>query len=153
MNLFLWPKNGLIHIIGERALEQACTQAAEWQSISAVKIAVNFSSVAFRYCDQLLLKIREILEKSGLPAKKLEMEVTESLLINQDDNLMSMLEELKADGVQLSIDDFERGYSALSYLQNFSFSTLKIDRAFISNMATNSTDMSLVTAILEWAAH
>ncbi|PKH02363.1 GGDEF-domain containing protein [Psychromonas sp. MB-3u-54] len=148
----LAEKNGLIHIIGERALEQACTQAAEWQSISPVKIAVNFSCVQFRYCDQLLLKIREILKKSGLPANKLEMEVTESLLINQDDNLMSMLEELKADGVQLSIDDFGTGYSALSYLQKFSFSTLKIDRAFISNMATNSADMSLVTAILAMAS-
>jgi diguanylate cyclase (GGDEF)-like protein len=148
----LAEKNGLIHIIGERALEEACTQAAEWQSISPIQIAVNFSCVQFRYCDQLLLTIRKILKKSGLPANKLEMEVTESLLINQDDDLMNMLEELKAEGVKLSIDDFGTGYSALSYLQKFSFSTLKIDRAFISNMASNQADMSLVTAILAMAS-
>lgn len=148
----LAERNGLIHIIGERALEQACTQAAEWQSIAPVQIAVNFSCVQFRYCDELLIKIRKILKKSGLPANKLEIEVTESLLINQHDDLIKMLAELKAEGVQLSIDDFGTGYSALSYLQKFSFSTLKIDRAFISNMATNHADMSLVTAILAMAS-
>ncbi|HEY7865180.1 MAG TPA: EAL domain-containing protein [Psychromonas sp.] len=147
----LAERNGLIHIIGERALEQACTQAAEWQSIAPVQIAVNFSCVQFRYSDELLIKIRKILKKSGLPANKLEIEVTESLLINQHDDLIKMLAELKAEGVQLSIDDFGTGYSALSYLQKFSFSTLKIDRAFISNMATNHADMSLVTAILAMA--
>ncbi|MFT6927927.1 MAG: diguanylate cyclase (GGDEF)-like protein [Psychromonas sp.] len=147
----LAEKNGLIHIIGERALEQACTEAAEWQSIAPIQIAVNFSCVQFRYCDELLIKIRETLKKTGLPAVKLEMEVTESLLINQHDGLMNMLQELKAEGVQLSIDDFGTGYSALSYLQKFSFSTLKIDRAFISKMATNQADMSLVTAILAMA--
>lgn len=80
------------------------------------------------------------------------MEITESLLIKQSDNLMSMLEEHKVDGVQFSIDDFGRSYSALNYLQKLSFSTLKIDRVFISNMATNSADMSLVTAILAMAS-
>jgi len=148
----LAEKNGLIHIIGERALQQACTQAAEWQSISPIKIAVNFSCVQFRYCDELLIKIRETLQKSGLPAHKLEIEVTESLLINQHDDLMKMLKELKAEGVQLCIDDFGTGYSALSYLQKFSFSKLKIDRAFINNMATNHADMTLVTAILAMAS-
>jgi len=148
----LAEKNGLIHIIGEQALDQACTQAAEWQSIAPIKIAVNFSCVQFRYCDELLLKIRKILKKTGLPANKLEMEVTESLLINQQDDLMDMLKELKKEGVQLCIDDFGTGYSALSYLQKFSFSKLKIDRAFINNMATNHADMSLVTAILAMAS-
>jgi len=147
----LAEKNGLIHAIGEQALEQACFRAAEWQSISPIQIAVNFSSVQFRYCDELFIKIKNTLEKTGLPADKLEIEVTESLLINQHDELINMLDRLNALGVQICIDDFGTGYSALSYLQKFSFSKLKIDRAFISNMATSHADKGLVNAILAMA--
>ncbi|WP_372880376.1 putative bifunctional diguanylate cyclase/phosphodiesterase [Psychromonas sp.] len=147
----LAEKNGLIHVIGEQALRDACFQAAEWQAITPLQIAVNFSSVQFRYCDELLLKITNILKNSGLPANRLEVEVTESLLIDQHDELLNMLDQLKALGVKICIDDFGTGYSALSYLQKFSFSKLKIDRAFINNMVTSHADMALVTAILAMA--
>lgn len=147
----LAEKNGLIHVIGEQALQQACVQAAEWQAIAPLQIAVNFSSVQFRYCDELLIKITDVLKNSGLPANRLEIEVTESLLINQHDELINMLDQLKAQGVKICIDDFGTGYSALSYLQKFSFSKLKIDRAFINNMVTSHADKALVSAILAMA--
>ncbi|NRB25049.1 EAL domain-containing protein [Shewanella sp.] len=147
----LAEKNGLIHRLGDMVLFKACKQAAAWQSISPIKIAINFSSVQFRYCEQLESRIVEVLAQTGLPASKLEMEVTESLLIEQGDSLMNMLSNLNRLGIELSIDDFGTGYSALSYLQKYPFSKLKIDRAFISKMATSKADKSLVKAILAMA--
>ncbi|MCG9728491.1 EAL domain-containing protein [Shewanella sp. Isolate13] len=147
----LAEKNGLIHRLGDIVLLEACTQAAAWQAISPIKIAINFSSVQFRYCEQLQSRIVDILLQTGLPASQLDMEVTESLLIEQDHALMKMLSYLKQLGVGLSIDDFGTGYSALSYLQKFAFTKLKIDRAFINNMTTCSSDASLVSAILAMA--
>ncbi|MBL4912900.1 EAL domain-containing protein [Shewanella schlegeliana] len=147
----LAEKNGLIHRLGDIVLLEACTQAAAWQAISPVKIAINFSSVQFRYCEQLQSRIVDVLLQTGLPASQLDMEVTESLLIDQGHALMKMLSYLKQLGVGLSIDDFGTGYSALSYLQRFSFTKLKIDRAFINNMTTCSSDASLVSAILAMA--
>ena len=147
----LAEKNGLIHKLGDMVLLEACTQAASWQSISPITVAINFSSVQFRYCEQLQETIVDVLLKTGLPANQLDMEVTESLLIDQGHSLMKMLAYLKQLGVGLSIDDFGTGYSALSYLQKFPFSKLKIDRAFINKMATSSSDESLVSAILAMA--
>ncbi|ABZ78276.1 diguanylate cyclase/phosphodiesterase [Shewanella halifaxensis HAW-EB4] len=147
----LAEKNGLIHRLGDIVLLEACTQAASWQTISPIKIAINFSSVQFRYCEQLQSRIVDVLMQTGLPAYQLDMEVTESLLIDQGHALMKMLSYLKQLGVGLSIDDFGTGYSALSYLQRFSFTKLKIDRAFINNMTTCSSDASLVSAILAMA--
>jgi diguanylate cyclase (GGDEF)-like protein len=147
----LSEKNGLIHKLGDIVLMTACEQAAHWQKISPIKIAINFSSVQFRYCEQLQARIVEVLAQTGLPADKLDMEVTEGLLIEEDNTLMNMLAYLKQLGVELSIDDFGTGYSALSYLQKFSFSKLKIDRAFINKMASSKADRALVTAILAMA--
>ncbi|MCW8891074.1 MAG: EAL domain-containing protein, partial [Sedimenticola sp.] len=147
----LAEKNGLIHQLGEFALLQACTQAAEWQAIYPMQIAVNFSSVQFRYCSELLHKIETVLATTGLPAEKLQAEVTESLLIDNHKELADMLKHLTELGIQLSIDDFGTGYSALAYLQKFSFSKLKIDRAFVSHLETNPADLALVRAILAMA--
>lgn len=144
-------KNGLIHRLGDMVLLEACTQASAWQAISPIKIAINFSSVQFRYCEQLQARIIAVLVATGLPASQLDMEVTESLLIDQGGSLMKMLAYLKNLGIGLSIDDFGTGYSALSYLQRFSFTKLKIDRAFINKMTTSSSDESLVSAILAMA--
>ncbi|MFT5235857.1 MAG: diguanylate cyclase (GGDEF)-like protein [Shewanella sp.] len=147
----LAEKNGLIHKLGDIVLMKACSQAADWQTITPIQIAINFSSVQFRYCEQLQARIVEVLAQTGLPANKLDMEVTESLLIEQDNILTTMMAYLKQLGIGLSIDDFGTGYSALSYLQKFSFSKLKIDRAFISKMASSKADRALVTAILAMA--
>lgn len=147
----LAEKNGLIHRLGDIVLLEACSQAASWQAISPIKVAINFSSVQFRYCEQLQSRIVDVLMQTGLPASQLDMEVTESLLIDQGPALMKMLSYLKQLGVGLSIDDFGTGYSALSYLQRFSFTKLKIDRAFINKVTSSSSDASLVSAILAMA--
>lgn len=143
--------NNLINQLGEFALSEACQQAAQWQIIAPIQIAVNFSSVQFRDCRALLEKIITTLDKAGLARSKLDVEVTESLLINQGNELFAMLAELCSLGIQLSIDDFGTGYSALSYLQKYSFNKLKIDRAFVMHIAESASDRSLVTAIIAMA--
>ncbi|EPX6933179.1 putative bifunctional diguanylate cyclase/phosphodiesterase [Vibrio parahaemolyticus] len=144
-------KNGLIHQLGEFAIQQACYQSAQWQSISPLFVSVNFSSVQFRYCDRLLAFIRQSLEESGLPAEQFDVEVTESLLFNHDDELVDMLDNLRALGTKLTIDDFGTGYSALSYLQKFPFDRLKIDRSFMQNVFENDSDRELVNVIIAMA--
>ncbi|KXO07376.1 Sensory box/GGDEF family protein ScrC (involved in swarmer cell regulation) [Moritella sp. JT01] len=147
----LAEKNGLIHLLGEFAINKACMQAAEWQKITPLHIAINFSSVQFRHCDKLFEKINAGLMQSGLPADKLDIEITESLLFNHNDEVVSLLNKLQAMGMQLSIDDFGTGYSALSYLQKFPFDKLKIDRAFLQNMHESDSDRELVNAIIAMA--
>lgn len=144
-------KNGLIHQIGEFAIQQACRQAAQWQSLTPLFVSVNFSSVQFRYCERLLTFIKHSLEESGLPSDKFDIEVTESLLFNHDSELLDMLNNLRALGTKLTIDDFGTGYSALSYLQKFPFDRLKIDRSFMQNMFENDSDRELVNVIIAMA--
>ncbi|MGF1682400.1 putative bifunctional diguanylate cyclase/phosphodiesterase [Photobacterium minamisatsumaniensis] len=147
----LAEKNGLIHPLGELALNKACTQAAKWQSILPLNISINFSSVQFRYCDKLYKQIRYALLQSGLPANKLDIEVTESLLFDHNEEVLRLLNRLQSKGVQLTIDDFGTGYSALSYLQKFPFDRLKIDRSFLFDMHENDADRELVNAIIAMA--
>lgn len=144
-------KNDLIDQLGSFALNSAAHQAAKWQKIAPLQIAINFSSQQFRHCESLLAEIQQVLLTTGLPPEKLDVEVTESLLINQEGELFDMLKSLRNMGVELSIDDFGTGYSALSYLQKFSFTKLKIDRAFIMNLTNNKADQSLVKAITAMA--
>ncbi|WP_413694300.1 EAL domain-containing protein [Psychromonas sp. KJ10-2] len=119
--------------------------------MTPLQIAVNFSSVQFRNCKQLLSDIKNVLKTADLPPERLDVEVTESLIINQEGELFEMLQTLRNMGVELSIDDFGTGYSALSYLQKYAFSKLKIDRGFIMNLAENESDKSLVMAIVAMA--
>jgi len=144
-------KNNLIEQLGRFALNTAVHQAAKWQKIAPMQIAVNFSSVQFRNCKQLLNDIENVLNTSALPPERLDVEVTESLIINQEGELFDMLQTLRSMGVELSIDDFGTGYSALSYLQKFAFTKLKIDRGFIMNLSENEADQSLVMAIVAMA--
>jgi diguanylate cyclase (GGDEF)-like protein len=144
-------KNGLIHQVGEFAIQQACLRAAQWQSITPLFMSVNFSSVQFRYCEKLLDLITQNLSESGLPADKFDVEVTESLLFNHDQELLDMLNNLRSLGTKLTIDDFGTGYSALSYLQKFPFDRLKIDRAFMQNVFENESDQELVNVIVAMA--
>lgn len=144
-------RNGLIHQLGEFAIRQATQQAAQWQQIVPLFISVNFSSVQFRYCDQLLVQIENSLQASGLPGEKFDVEVTESLFFNHSNELMSMLDKLRERRVKLTIDDFGTGYSALSYIQRFPFDRLKIDRSFIKDMLDNDSDKELVNVIIAMA--
>nr|WP_321385564.1 EAL domain-containing protein [uncultured Vibrio sp.] len=144
-------KNGLIHQVGEFAIHQACHQAAQWQTIAPLFMSVNFSSVQFRYCERLLEFVKQNLNASGLSPEKFDVEVTESLLFNHNQELLDILDKLRALGTKLTMDDFGTGYSALSYLQKFPFDRLKIDRAFMQNVFENDSDRELVNVIVAMA--
>lgn len=144
-------KNGLIHKLGEIAITKACCQTAKWHDIYPMNIAVNFSSVQFRRPKELFESILNALNKSGLDAKYLDVEITESLLFHHNLDTLNLINNLKAMGANLSIDDFGTGYSALSYLQEFPFDKLKIDRSFLMSMETNQASKELVNAIIAMA--
>ncbi|OEF27536.1 putative bifunctional diguanylate cyclase/phosphodiesterase [Vibrio rumoiensis] len=147
----LAERNGLIHQLGEFAVHEACVQAAKWQQYLPLQMSVNFSSVQFRYYEKLLSQIKSALKVSGLPPGRLDIEITESLLFDHSDGVLTLLDTLQEMGAQLTIDDFGTGYSALSYLQKFPFDRLKIDRSFLSNLQTNEGDRELVNAIIAMA--
>jgi diguanylate cyclase (GGDEF)-like protein/PAS domain S-box-containing protein len=143
---------GLIVPIGEWVLRTACSQARKWhtEGIQAVPVAVNVSAVQFRqeaFCDL----VRKVLRETGLAAKYLELEITESLLLSNADVMFSVFRELKAMGLKLAIDDFGTGYSSLSYLKQFPVSKLKIDRSFVQDVAVNADDAAITTAIIGMA--
>jgi diguanylate cyclase (GGDEF)-like protein/PAS domain S-box-containing protein len=144
--------SGLIMPIGEWVLRTACSQSRKWQGegLPAVPIAVNVSAVQFRqegFCEL----IRRVLRETGLAPQYLELELTESLLLSSADVTSSVLQELKALGVNLAIDDFGTGYSSLSYLKHFPVSKLKVDRSFVRDVAVNPDDAAITTAIISMA--
>jgi diguanylate cyclase (GGDEF)-like protein/PAS domain S-box-containing protein len=144
--------SGLIVPIGEWVLQTACRQARKWQDegLPAVSVAVNVSAVQFRqqgFCEL----IRSVLHETGLAAQCLELELTESLLLANADVTLSVLRELKSMGLTLAIDDFGTGYSNFTSLRQFGVSKLKIDRSFISDVATNPDDSAITAAIISMA--
>ncbi|HED14410.1 MAG TPA: EAL domain-containing protein, partial [Gammaproteobacteria bacterium] len=148
----LAEETGLINVIGEWVLMQACRMATTWQQRpDSIRISVNVSAVQFRNTD-LVGIVRNALEVSGLPAALLELEITERLLVEDNPNTSRLLEDIKKLGVRLSLDDFGKGYSSLSYLKRFPFDVLKIDRAFISGVTTNPEDAALCRAITAMAS-
>ncbi|WP_440054690.1 EAL domain-containing protein [Pseudoalteromonas sp. T1lg65] len=140
---------GLIIPVGEWVLYQACSQAKAWQQLSAkdIFIAVNVSSIQFKRQDMVAL-VKRVLTDTGLPARLLTLEITESVLVENSDNILAQLKALRALGVELAIDDFGTGYSSLSYLKRFPLSKLKIDRAFIRDLPDDDEDKALVSAIV-----
>jgi diguanylate cyclase (GGDEF)-like protein/PAS domain S-box-containing protein len=144
--------SGLITPIGEWVLRTACSQARRWQDegLPPLPVAVNVSAVQFRQQGFREL-IGRVLSKTGLGCQYLELELTESLLLSNADMTSSVLRELKDMGLKLAIDDFGTGYSSLSYLKQFPFSKLKIDRSFIRDVAVNSDDAAITTAIISMA--
>jgi diguanylate cyclase (GGDEF)-like protein/PAS domain S-box-containing protein len=145
-------RSGLIVPIGEWVLRTACAQAKEWQNagLAAVPVAVNVSAIQFRQ-QGFPDVIRNILEETGLDPKYLELELTESLLLTNADVMFSILQELRDMQVKLAIDDFGTGYSSLSYLRQFQVNRLKIDRSFVRDVAINSDDAAIATAIINMA--
>ena len=144
--------SGLIVPIGEWVLRVACRQAKKWQDagLPAVSVAVNVSAVQFRqqgFCEL----IRSVLHETGLAPQYLELELTESLLLANADMTLSVLRELKSMGLTLAIDDFGTGYSNFTSLRQFGISKLKIDRSFISEVATNADDSAITAAIISMA--
>jgi len=144
--------SGMIVPIGEWVLRTACEQAKAWQETTgkAIPVAVNVSAVQFRqegFCDV----VKRALQETGLKACYLELELTESLLLSNEDVMFDVLGELEAMGVKLAIDDFGTGYSSLNYLKQLPVSKLKIDRTFIRDLAEGTQDAAITNAIINLA--
>jgi EAL domain-containing protein (putative c-di-GMP-specific phosphodiesterase class I) len=118
--------------------------AARWSR--NVGVAVNLSPVQFK-SHHLVATVKEALHASGLPALRLELEITESVLLQNSEATLSVLHELRAFGVRISLDDFGTGYSSLSYLRSFPFDKIKIDRSFVTELATREDSMAIVRAV------
>ncbi|NOJ45016.1 EAL domain-containing protein [Bradyrhizobium archetypum] len=140
----LAEETGLIVPIGEWVLRQACIDAAQWPR--DVGVAVNLSPVQFKN-PNLVQTVKQALKASGLPAHRLELEITESVLLQNSEATLSVLHELRAFGVRISLDDFGTGYSSLSYLRSFPFDKIKIDRSFVTELATREDSMAIVRAV------
>ncbi len=145
----LAEESGLIVSIGAWVLEEACRQAKLWVDAgqSDFTVAVNLSARQFQQPD-LAKQVADILEKTGLPAKHLELEITENLLLQHSDQNSAVLQELHELGICLALDDFGTGYSSLSYLKKFPFDRLKIDQSFVRDLPGSHEDAALVDAII-----
>ena len=140
--------SGLIMPLGKWIIEEACREAAAWAA--PVKIAINISSVQLRYSN-LPNIVARALQASGLPAARLDLELTESVFLEATASTQKALRDLHAMGVHLSLDDFGTGYSSLSYLRRFTFNKIKIDQSFVRNLPEDLRDVSIVRAIVDIA--
>ena len=143
---------GLIVPIGEWVLHTACTQNKAWQDagIAPINVAVNLSVRQFTEAG-LLEAVDEALKKSGLDAHHLELELTESLLMQDNDNTATIINGFKRRGLLVAMDDFGTGFSSLSYLKRFPIDQLKIDQSFVRDISTDPNDAAIVTAIIAMA--
>jgi diguanylate cyclase (GGDEF)-like protein/PAS domain S-box-containing protein len=141
----LAEESGLIVEMGEWILRQACREAASWPL--PLQIAINLSPAQFMHGDVVGL-VHSILLETGLAPGRLELEITEGVLIEDFDRGLALLRRLKSLGVRVSMDDFGSGYSSLSYLQAFPFDKIKIDRAFVMNLGRNPQSASIVRAVI-----
>jgi len=141
---------GLIVPLGEWVLRQACADAMAWPG--DVKVAVNLSPIQVMN-QNLVAVIVGALAAAGLPASRLEVEITESVLMQNSETTLATLHRLRELGVKISMDDFGTGYSSLSYLRSFPFDKIKIDRCFISGLATGDDSVAIVLAIAGLAKH
>jgi diguanylate cyclase (GGDEF)-like protein/PAS domain S-box-containing protein len=142
----LAEESGLIVEMGEWILREACREAASW--VIPLQVAVNLSPAQFTHGDLVGL-VHTILLETGLAPDRLELEITEGVLIEDLDRGLSLLRRLKALGVRISMDDFGSGYSSLSYLQAFPFDKIKIDRAFVINLGRNPQSAAIVRAVID----
>lgn len=145
----LAEKLGLINELGTWVLEAACQEAMRWQELSSEKlqVSVNVSPQQFR-TGILVEAVERALALSGLPSDRLELEITESLLMHDSDKPLTILKTLHDQGISLALDDFGTGYSSLSYLKHFPLQVLKIDRSFIHDLETSQNSRALVDAII-----
>jgi len=145
-------ETGLIIELGNWVLETGCQQCVHWikNGFPDLKIAVNLSPRQFRDSG-LVDRVRATLEKTGLPPEKLELEITESGLMDETENVVELLHRLKALGVSIAIDDFGTGYSSLSYLKRFPLDVLKIDQSFVRGIPHDQGDVSICSAIIAMA--
>jgi EAL domain-containing protein (putative c-di-GMP-specific phosphodiesterase class I) len=142
-------ESGLIVPLGRWVLETACAQNKRWQDegMSRVRVAVNLSAVQFRQRD-LVETIRNVLQHTGLGPESLELEITETVVMQNASDAVGTIEALSGMGIQVAIDDFGTGYSSLSYLKRFQLNKLKIDRSFIRDIASDQDDAAIVKATI-----
>ena len=138
-------ETGLIGPLGEWILREACREAASWPA--PLKVAVNISPVQFHAGD-LAAQVHMVLLETGLAPHRLELEITEGVLIDDFQRAIAILRKLKSLGVSIAMDDFGKGYSSLSYLHSFGFDKIKIDRSFIGDLERNHHSMAIVCAII-----
>ena len=138
-------ETGLIVPIGEWVLREACSAAALWPTDA--RVAVNLSAVQFKN-KRLFETIQNIVAESGLPPTRLELEITESLLLTDNEQTLQTLHRLRAIGVRISMDDFGTGYSSLSYLRAFPFDKIKIDRSFMRDLDKRGDNLAIIKAVI-----
>ncbi len=149
----LAEETGLIMPIGEWVLLQACEQNLRWQrqGMPKIPVAVNISGHQLQQKD-LVATIHKVLNKTGLDPCYLELEVTETVIMQNPDFAAAVLNELREIGIRLAIDDFGTGYSSLAHLKRFCVDSLKIDKAFVRDVDSNSTDAAIASAIIAMGA-
>jgi diguanylate cyclase (GGDEF)-like protein len=136
---------GLIVRLGEWIMREACSEAMSWPA--GISVSVNLSAVQFAKGD-LVATVMNALASSGLPASRLELEVTESILLERTDHNMRVLDQLHELGVRIALDDFGTGYSSIGYLRSFKFDKLKIDRSFVKDLLADEKSLAIVRAIV-----
>jgi diguanylate cyclase (GGDEF)-like protein/PAS domain S-box-containing protein len=149
----LLEERGLMVEVGNWVLRRACLQNAQWQAqgLPPVRIGVNLSAQQF-YRSEIVESVRDALEASGLDPRWLELELTESLTLDDSESTVRIMQELKALGVALSLDDFGTGWSSLSYLRRFPLDRIKIDRTFVRDMGSHDGTAAIVESILNLAS-
>jgi diguanylate cyclase len=145
----LAEKSGLIVQIGRWVLETACAEAAKWERPAL--LSVNLSPLQFRQPD-LPEQIAELLSRTGLPASRLGLEVTEGLLLDESDLVLQTIRGLQAQGIRIMLDDFGTAYASMNYLRRFPFNGIKIDKSFIRGLCSDEVTLAIVQAILSLAA-
>ncbi len=138
-------ETGLISAVGGLMLRRACSDAAQWPD--DVRVAVNLSPLQFKV-GNLLSVVMDALKVSGLPPKRLEIEITETVLLDKSDHVLATLHALRALGVRISMDDFGTGYSSLSYLRSFPFDKIKIDQSFVRDLDSNHDAQAIIRSII-----
>lgn len=145
----LAEESGLIVDLGEWVLREACRQNMAWRQdgMEGLRVAVNLSGYQLQH-SRLVETVRTILDETGMPGELLEFEITESVIMQNPDYAVEVLNEISSLGIHISIDDFGTGYSSLSHLKRFSVNTLKIDKSFVRDVESNSTDAAIASAII-----
>ncbi|TAK74780.1 MAG: GGDEF domain-containing protein, partial [Gammaproteobacteria bacterium] len=148
----LAEETGLIMPIGEWALYEACRTSKKWQEegYDPITVAVNISPKQFRHQDVAQI-VQDVLKETGLNAKCLEIEITETAVMDDVQLAISRLNSISAMGVQISVDDFGTGYTSISYLKQFPVSVLKIDQHFIKGIPNNQNDVAITSAVIALA--
>jgi len=144
---------GMMNAVGEWVLRSACAQICRWQQQPGwvpLRVSVNVSAVQFQN-DTFVAMVEAVLRDTGVPPGLIEFELTESLLIHDPERANATIQALKALGIRIALDDFGTGYSSLNYLRHFAVDYLKIDRSFVTEIATNARDRAVATAIIELA--